>query len=112
MRDITELTVVELRSAVAIKEQIESLEAQVERMLEGDGAAAPAPSAPPVKRRFTAAARRRMAEAQRLRRLRENGAVNDPPVRKHKKRRLSPEGRAAIRAGIKRRWARIRAGRG
>jgi hypothetical protein len=111
MNDLLNLTVGQLRSAIAIKEQIESLEAQLEQILDEDGAAAPVPLAPPRKRRFSAAARRRMAEAQRLRRLRENGVVSETPVRKRKKHRLSPEGRAAIVAGIKRRWAKIRAGR-
>jgi hypothetical protein len=73
--------------------------------------AAATPEAPNVKRRkFSAAARRRMKEAQQKRwaKIRRESAPPAPattPETPKTKRKLSEEGRASIVAALKRRWA-------
>ena len=68
-----------------------------------------------IKRRFSAETRRRMAAGQKQRWAALRGQVEPeaaPPkqaLRKTKKRKLSAAGLAAIRAGIAKRWAKIKA---
>jgi hypothetical protein len=62
----------------------------------------------PLKRKVSAAARRRMASAQRARRARESGAMLASSRRLipiQSKRRISAAGLASIRAAQKARWA-------
>jgi hypothetical protein len=61
----------------------------------------------PKKRKVSAAARRRMALAQRTRRAREKGAAARPkaPIPIHSKRHISAAGMASIRAAQRARWA-------
>jgi hypothetical protein len=64
--------------------------------------------APTTRRKFSAAARRRMREAQRLRwaKIREESEPATPakPEQKKAKRRISPEGLKRIIAATKKRW--------
>jgi DNA-binding protein HU-beta len=94
------------------KLRIDTQIAELRAMLDG-GSTKPTlsarPEAPTVKRRkFSAAARRRMKEAQRLRWAKIRGESAPPsPVTTEKskpKRKLSKEGRAAIVAALKKRW--------
>jgi cell division septum initiation protein DivIVA len=73
-----------------------------------DGAASTPGSAPRKRKKFSAAARRRMKEAQQLRWSKIRGeseptaaAVPEPPKAK---RRISPEGMKRIIAATKKRW--------
>lgn len=69
----------------------------------------------PARKKFSAAARRRMKEAQRLRWARLRGEPEAPPPvtqeapKPKRKRKLSAAGRAAIAAAMKKRWALKRA---
>jgi hypothetical protein len=70
-----------------------------------------APSAPTERkgRKMSAAARKRMGEAQRKRWAASKGEAVTPKVSKPK-RKLSAEGKAAIVAALKKRWAAKKAG--
>jgi hypothetical protein len=63
------------------------------------------------RRKFTAAARKRMQAAQKRRWLKIKEAAEPPQVgtAKTKKRKMSAAGKAAIIAGVKKRWAAVRA---
>ena len=96
------------------KLRIDTQIAELRSMLDGGGSTKPTPAstpeAPTLKRRkFSAAARRRMKEAQQLRWAKIRGesaplaaATPDPAKPKGK---LSKAGRAAIVAALKKRWA-------
>jgi hypothetical protein len=66
MSIISDLTVAQLRTAANLKERIAALQKQLDTLL---GAAAKTPAAKPVKkkRKMSAAARARIADAQRAR---------------------------------------------
>jgi hypothetical protein len=86
-----------------------------------DGTAAPGTATPalaatpeaPARKKFSAAVRRRMKEAQRLRWARIRGESEPPPLATPEapktKRKLSAAGRAALAAAMKKRWALKRA---
>jgi hypothetical protein len=67
----------------------------------------------PARKKFSAAVRRRMKEAQRLRWAKVKGESEPPPLATLEapkaKRKLSAAGRAAIAAAMKKRWALKRA---
>ncbi len=124
----------QLRRAVAIKEQIEALEKELNALLSGaatapGGAAAPAgaparvaPGGRGGRRRLTPEARARLAEAARRRWALAKDAPVTPSapaapsatpaaVGAPKRRKISPEGRRRIIEAQKRRWAAWRAAR-
>jgi hypothetical protein len=90
--------------------------AELREMLNGGPAqpAAPAEPAPRKRRRLSVAARKRIAEAQRLRwaKVRGESKVVTPATTKatQPKRRISPEGLKRIIAATKKRWRLQRAG--
>ena len=89
------------------KVQIDAKIAELRNMLSG-GSSQPVatPEAAPRKRRtFSAATRKRMREAQRLRWAKLRGESGSAAPAPKKKRRLSAAGRKAIVAATKRRWA-------
>ena len=106
---LTAISVDQLRRAIVIKEQIESLQKQLDSLF---GASAPA-AAPtvPKKRGMSAAGRARVAAAQRARwaKQKKAAAVSAKPAKRGK---LSPEGRARLIAAQKARWAKIKAKKG
>ena len=118
MKSLSDLSVADLRRVIALKEQIEALEGQLEVIAENEVIAAntgcdagaaetPAP-AKPAKRRLSPAHRRKLIKAlAKARKIRWAKAIgtNAAP----KKRRMSAAGRAAISAAAKARWARVRA---
>jgi hypothetical protein len=96
------------------KQRIDSQIAHLRAMLSGDGAVPAAePEAPTGKRKFSAAARRHMKEAQQQRwaKIRGQSEASSEPATSQapKKRKLSAAGRAAIIAATKMRWALKRA---
>jgi hypothetical protein len=111
MTNLQSLTVAQLRKVVAIKEQIETLTAELASMTEGD---APAAGASPQRRRrkMSAATRARMAAAQQKRWAKVKGprgkAAETNGVVK-KKRKVSAATRARLAASAKIRWAKARA---
>jgi hypothetical protein len=118
MKSLSDLSVADLRRVIALKEQIEALEGQLEVIAEneviaantgGDAGAAETPApAKPAKRRLSPAHRRKLikalARARKIRWAKATGTDAAP-----KKRRMSAAGRAAISAAAKARWARVHA---
>jgi valyl-tRNA synthetase len=93
----------------AQKTRIDDQIAELRAMLSGAPAeSAATPETPTLKRRkFSAAARRRMKEAQQLRWAKIRGESEPPvaaPEQPKPKRKLSKAGRAAIVAALKKRW--------
>ncbi len=115
MKSLSDLSVADLRRVLALKEQIESLEGQLEAIGGESNADAASPAETPVpvkrtKRRLSAAHRRKLnnalATALKIRWEKATGTDTAP-----KKHRMSTAGRAAISAAAKARWARVRAAR-
>ena len=91
------------------KRRIDDQIAELRSLLPGDSAGSDATTeaAPRKRKKFSAAARRRMRDAQRLRWANSRGessAPAKPEPAKHK-RKLSAAGRAAIITATKKRWA-------
>ena len=117
MSNLNSLTVAQLRQVVAIKEQIEKLQEELEAIAGGESVAAsyatPEEEAPPVrkKRRMSRKARAAIGLAQRARWAKLRGGYEDAapePVEK-KKRKVSRAARAKLAAAAKARWARRKA---
>jgi hypothetical protein len=107
MTNLTDLTTGQLHRILAIKEQIERLQAEIDSIASDGGNATPAAETPPKRRHMSASARARIAAAARARWARIKGtAPSAPKPPKKGKRRLSAAGRAAIIAATKARWAR------
>jgi hypothetical protein len=97
MTNISELTTHQLHKIIAIKEQIEKLQGELESLAATNGDHAPAPKG---KRTMSAAARAKIAAAARDRWARVKGTAPETA-----KRKMSAAGRAAISAAAKARWA-------
>ena len=102
------LSVAQLRKLVAIKEEIERLEAELESLSGGE------PAAPKTrkKRRMSASARARIAAAQRARWAKVHAAAGKSGAVKkkgRKRRKMSPAAKAKLAAIAKARWARVKA---
>lgn len=96
------------RQKVAIERALEALrglDGTPAPPLESQPAAMPAIPTP-KRRRFSAAARRRMALAQKARWAKAKGQIEapSPPAPEATKRRISPEGMKRIIAATKKRW--------
>jgi phage protein D len=108
--NITELTTNQLNQIIAIKEQIEALEGQIESIAHGGEVPTPftlqAPTPAKRKYRMSAAHRRKLvkalAKARKIRWAKMKAA-------KKKDRRSSPAVRAKLRAAARARWAKVRA---
>jgi hypothetical protein len=98
----------------AQKSRIDGKIAELRAMLDGGPHEPAAIAEPPTRKRrkLSAAARARMAEAQRKRwaASREAAEPSAPEAAPKPKRKLSANGRAAIIAATKKRWALKRAG--
>jgi hypothetical protein len=110
--NIADLTTAQLKSIIAIKERIESLQTQLNSVGGGD---LPSPKHPaPAKRKYrvTAAHKRKLikalAKARQIRAAKLNGSNSDSKPAK-KDRRSSPAVRAKIAAAARARWAKVRA---
>lgn len=111
MTNLTDLTTRQLRTIIAIKDQIETLQRQIQSIAAGGGEA-PTPftlEAPtPAKRKYhmSAAHKRKLIKAlARARRIR---WARVKTVKK-KDRRSSPAVRAKLAAAARARWAKARA---
>ncbi len=102
-----------LKEAVEIKEQIAALEARLAKVLAGQEInngllvqGGEVGNRKKGRRTMSAAARAKIAAAQKARWAKQKGTSSAPiPKPAKKKRHLSPEGRAAIVAALKKRWA-------
>jgi hypothetical protein len=107
MTNLHDLTTIQLRRIIAIKEQIEALQGELSTIAGDSGEfPPPSPEEKPRKGRRSAAVRAKMAAAQKARWARIKGNGDSEPAKKGK-RRLSAAGRAAIIAAAKARWARV-----
>ena len=115
--NITNLTTTQLNQIIAIKEQIEALQSQIDSIA-ADGGEIPTPltgKTPATSRRkyrMTATHRRKLVKAlARARKIRwaklKAKSAASKPVRKD--RRSSPAVRAKLAAAARARWARVRA---
>ena len=115
MTKINDLTTAQLQRIIAIKEQIEALQGQVDSIVEGGGEV-PAPStveAPtPAKRKYhiTAAHKRKLIKAlARARAIRWAKAKSESKPAKKKDRCSSPAVKAKLAAAARARWAKAKA---
>jgi phage protein D len=115
MSNIKDLTVAQLKRAVEIREEIESLQAQLASIGgEKDGEPAVARAAKPGKlgkRRMSAAGRARIAAAAKARwaKFRRGTATTLPAKIGGRKKRFNAAARAKLSAAAKARWAKAKA---
>ena len=103
------VTAVQLRQAIAIKEQIEALETELATIFGAGPASVTTKAAPAGKRTMSAAGRARVAAAQRARWARQKGSAPQALEAPKPKRKISPEARQRMVAGAKARWAKNQA---
>ncbi|HWD18611.1 MAG TPA: hypothetical protein VHB20_04985 [Verrucomicrobiae bacterium] len=111
MINIQNLDSSQLRKVIAIKERIEELEAQLTELI-GSPAAAPA-KVKTGRRTMSAAAKARIAAAQRARWAKVHAAAgktgSPAAAAPGKRRKLNPAARAKLAAIAKARWAKVKA---
>jgi hypothetical protein len=113
MSNIKDLTVAQLKRAIEIREEIESLQAQLTSIGGGRVGRPPATkSRKRRKRRMSAKGRARIAAAARARWAKyRRGATKAKPAKagKKKRKRFSAAARAKLSAAAKARWAKAKA---
>ena len=108
---IHELTTVQLKQAVHLREQIETLQEKLDALLGGSSTSAPKKKLgrPKGKRTMSAAGRAKIAAAQKARWAKINGKASSAKAvsakATPKKKVMSPEAKAKIAAAMKARWA-------
>jgi len=112
MNNLHNLTVAQLREVVAIKEQIEKLQSELDSFIGGEGApdavrVAKGPGGRKKRRRMSRAARAAIGAAQRARWAKVRSKAAAPA--KRKKRKVSAAARAKLAAIAKARWAKVKA---
>jgi len=110
MTNLEDLSTSQLRRIIGLKEQIEALQAQIDSIAAGDGEI-PAPLAakgPKKRRKMSAAARAKIAAAQRARWARVKGTTA-PKASEKGDRRSSPAVRAKLAAAARARWKKAKA---
>jgi hypothetical protein len=112
--NLTDVSSLQLRRALEIKEQIEKLESELNSILSGGQTASRQSTTASIpsrggRRTMSAAARARIAAAQRARWAKVKGTTQNGASRP--KRKMSAAGRARIVAATKARWARFHAAR-
>jgi hypothetical protein len=103
---IINLTSKQLRRAASIKETIEELQNELNKLV--GGSTTPAKTAKP-KRRMSAAGRARISAAAKARWAKVKGSKQLTKPAAKKKFRMSAEAKAKISAAAKARWAKIKA---
>ena len=93
------ITPQQLRRAADIQEKIQSLQKELGQLLGGEVSTPAQPTEAPKTRKFSAAARARMRAAQTARWAKIKGTASK------KKRKMSAQGLANIRAGVAKRMA-------
>ena len=115
MSSINQLTAAQLRQAANLKDQIASLQKQLDQLGASSGGgvvSAPAKSVKPARRKISAAGIARIRAAQKARWAKVKGAkvekASTPkPVRR--KRTMSAAAKAKISAAATARWAKVKA---
>ena len=107
--NISNVSSLDLRRAIALKEQIEVLETELAGILGESGGAAPKKLGRPPGRGMSAAGRARIAAAQRARWAKVKRKGNTANGQVKSKRKMSAAGRAKIATAAKARWAIVKA---
>jgi hypothetical protein len=107
MMPLQNLTVEQLRKLIAIKEQIETFDREIEEITGGDGSVGPAIPKRRGRKKMSFAERGRIAAAARWGKVRAEEGEVDAPM---KRRKVSAAGRARMAAAQRARWANARAG--
>jgi len=104
MNSIANLSASQLRRAASIKDEIDTLNAELNRLLAtSDGRTTPA-----GPRTMSVAARRKIAAAQKARWAKLRGNATEKPA-KSPRRKMSAAARKKIAAAAKERWAKAKA---
>jgi hypothetical protein len=105
MTPLQNLTVEQLRKAIAIKEQIEALQGEIEAM--AGGSESPAPEIPKRRgrKKMSFAERARLGAAARWAKVK---AAKGEDAAPKKRRRVSAAGRARMAAAQRARWAKAK----
>ncbi|HUD46555.1 MAG TPA: hypothetical protein VMR33_06980 [Candidatus Baltobacteraceae bacterium] len=107
MTTLQNLSVAQLRRVVAIKKQIERLQARLDSAANGHSRNL---SAAPKRRVMSAEGKARIAAGQRLRWAKARARTATPaPTKKTGRRKVSPATRARLAAVAKARWAKVKA---
>lgn len=106
MNTFETLTVAQLKKAITLREKIEALQSELNKIMGGSGSSAPA--AKTGRGKMSAAGRARVAAAQKARWAKIKGTKPAEPKTKSK-RKMSAAGRAAISKAAKARWAKAKA---
>ena len=107
-KSLAELSVQQLKRALAIKQAMEALEQELGQLLrDEEPTAGRAPR--PRKRKMSAAARAKISAAQTARWAEQKTPATPEKAPPKKKRQYTAEGRARVIAGIKARWAKYNA---
>jgi hypothetical protein len=106
MKSLKDYSTAQLHKIISIKEQIEALQSQLAEFGGERGNGLREARTVPHRRRMSAAARRKIALAQKARWAKRKGIE---PAAAPAKRRMSAAGRARIAAAARARWAKIRA---
>jgi hypothetical protein len=103
MTPLQNLTVEQLRKLILIKEQIETLQGEIEAI--AGGGESSAPDKPPGTRKMSRSEAARIAVAARWAKARAANAEPEPK----KRRKVSAAARARLSAAAKKRWAKAKA---
>lgn len=104
MTPLQNLSVEQLRKLISIKEQIETLQGEIEAMAGGSGSAAPEIPKRRGRKKMSFTARARLGAAARWAKVRAVRAETAPK----KRRKVSAAGRARMAAAAKARWAKAK----
>jgi hypothetical protein len=104
MNSIANLSASQLRRAASIKDQLDTLNVELNRVLGAPNDR----TAPARTRTMSAAARRKIAAAQKARWAKVKDGKSEKPGHKPK-RKMSAAGRARIAAAARARWAKAKA---
>lgn len=103
------LPLAQLKRAITIREQIESLKLELDQLLVSPASIPTNGATPNLKAGLSTAGRARIAAAQRLRWSKYNGSGKTKINLVSGNRRLSAAGRAKVSAAVTARWERYRA---
>jgi hypothetical protein len=106
MTNLTDLSVEQLKRAVAVREQIAELELELGRIL---GESPSSTNGHRVRRKMSASARAKIAAAQRARWARQKKGQKGAAPAVKGRRKMSPAARAKIAAAARARWAKAKA---
>ena len=100
------ISVAQLQRAITIRERMDSLQAELEHILGGEKVVVSLLKR--GRRKMSAAGRRKIADAQKLRWAKMKGDKPERLVTK-KRRKMSPAAKAKMAAAAKARWAKVKA---